>query len=338
MTEANTDSIVWDDGWIQVKVPLPFSLKWVNSYLLPEDDGYTLIDPGLHTAQAVESWKHIFSRYGIRYSDIKQIVLTHHHPDHYGLAGWFQEQTGAPVYMSQLSYNYTQRLWGAHRDFGDALAGIYAQHGMPDALLEQIEPHFESFVQMVSPQPSIRPLELSGIFRLGKLDWQIIHTPGHANGHLCFYHGASRRIICGDTVLPDITPNVSIMPDEDEDPLQTFMNSLEALAKYEVSMAFPGHRNPFPDFAGRIGALLAHHDRRLQLMLDWLERPVTAFEVCELQFGERIKGNIHNLRFAMSETLAHLQHLVKRGQAREEGQNGVIRFVKSARGYPISHL
>jgi glyoxylase-like metal-dependent hydrolase (beta-lactamase superfamily II) len=308
----------WNDNWLQVKVPLPFSLKWVNSYLLPGRDGYTLIDPGLHTPEAAVGWQTTLPRLGIAMGDIARIVLTHQHPDHYGLAGWFQERTGAPVWMSRVAHDYALRLWGPERSFSAELPSFYAKHGMPQELVQEIGPHLESFVPKVSPQPVVSYLPEAGLIEMGGMEWETIATSGHAEGHLCFYQRDRKFMLCGDQVLPDITPNVSFVPGEDGDPLRSFLDSLDLLAEYDVGLAFPGHRNPFTDFSGRISEIIGHHERRLAQIGGWLgEEKLTAYELCIRLFGNRLGGNIHNLRFAMSETLAHLVLLVREGKAVE---------------------
>ncbi len=265
-------------------------------------------------------------KHGIFPEDIRRIVLTHQHPDHYGLAGWFQERSGAPVLMSGLSHSYAVRMWGEERTMGQEWSELFAAHGMPEELLEQVGTHLESFVSQVSPQPEVGYLPLEGTIRLGGRDWEIIHTPGHASGHLCFYNRELRHIICGDQVLPDITPNVSVIPgDPDRNPLQSFLNSLKRLSRCEVEMAFPGHRNPFSRFAERIMELNSHHTSRLAELESWLEQPQQAYTLCARMFGKRTQSSIHQLRFAMSETLAHLFYLEAAGRIfSERNESGII--------------
>jgi len=304
-----------EDGWIRVKVPLPFSLRYVNAYLIPGPEGYTLVDPGLRTADGEAAWEEAMREHGVAMRDIARIVLTHQHPDHYGLAGWFQEKTGAPVYMSERAHAYARRLWGENRTFAADLAGLYERHGMPQELLNTMEPHLESFVEKVEPQPAVTYVEGGGTIEFGGCEWETIDAAGHANGQLCFYQRDRRIMLCGDQVLPQITPNVSVVPGEPTDVLRRFLDSLAELARYEVRAAYPGHREPFADWTGRIAELTAHHARRLDQMSDMLARPMHAFDVCVMTFGERVASNAHNLRFAMSETLAHLEHLVLEGRA-----------------------
>ncbi|TCM97720.1 glyoxylase-like metal-dependent hydrolase (beta-lactamase superfamily II) [Paenibacillus sp. BK033] len=318
---------VWDGGWIQAKIPLPFSLKWVNSYLISEEDGtYTVIDPGLHTDEALAAWEEVFLNHALTMEQIKRIVLTHQHPDHYGLAGYFQERTGAPVYISERSHGYTRRLWGESSTYADELRAHFAIHGMPDELTLDIKNNLDGFVRQVSPQPEVTYLKAGGTIRLGGTQWQMIDAPGHAFGQLCFYEPDKELMLCGDQVLPHITPNIAFNPGEEEDPLGCFLSSLDELSGYKVKLAFPGHREPFAEFANRIQEIKQHHTRRLDKLWEMLRVPNSAFEVCEHLFGGHLRTNPHNLRFAMSETIAHLHYLEKRGKLIRTGTPDTVMF------------
>ncbi|MEV5025911.1 MBL fold metallo-hydrolase [Paenibacillus sp. LPE1-1-1.1] len=315
------------EGWLQVKVPVPFSLKWVNSYLIPEVDGYTLVDPGLRTDNAIKVWDAVMKRQGLQWSNIRRIVLTHQHPDHYGLAGYVQEKSGAPVYMTRKAHAYAVRLWGDGSDFSWQLQALYEKHGMPIEERKAIAENLETFVDMVSPQPAVTYFEAGEPFRMGGLSWLLIDAPGHAAGQLCFYQPERKWMLCGDQVLPHITPNVSIVPGEDGDPLEQFLHSLDALNKFEVMLAFPGHRDPFAGFNERIAELQQHHARRLDKMAAMLaEEPRTAYGMCEALFGSRLNGNAHQLRFAMSETLAHLVYLERKARIASSDHAGICYF------------
>ncbi|MGO4543198.1 MBL fold metallo-hydrolase [Paenibacillus sp. 2TAB23] len=316
--EADTSfyTTSWQDGWLQIKVPVPFSLKWVNSYLIPEQAGYTIIDPGLRTDEAINVWTAVLQQNGLQWGDITRVILTHQHPDHYGLAGYVQERSGAPVYITRTAHEYAIRLWGEDSGFSHQLQSLYEEHGMPLQEREAIADNLETFVAMVTPQPQVHYFKAGEHMQIGGLSWRLIDAPGHANGQLCFYQPERKWMICGDQVLPHITPNVSVVPWEDNDPLADFLQSLLVLKQYEVVLAYPGHRDPFTDFHGRIDELLQHHASRLDKMAAMLSKePRTAYGMCEALFGKRLNGNAHQLRFAMSETIAHLVHLDRKGRA-----------------------
>ncbi|KIL40282.1 hydrolase [Gordoniibacillus kamchatkensis] len=314
-----------EDEIVQVKVPLPFPLRWVNAYMIKGSGGYTVIDPGLHTAEAEECWNEALRERGVGYRDIERIVLTHYHPDHYGLAGWMQERSGAPVLMSSLGHRLSQLLWGERAAMTDALTALFAEHGMDIDMCGAMEAHMDSFVAQVTPQPRVTFLEPGETVRLGGELYRAIHTPGHAAGHLCFYHAAKRRIFCGDHVLPHISPNVAWMPGVEENPLASFLLSLHEVAQLPVERAFPGHRDPFAAFTERALELVAHHEERLELMLGRLGEPLSAYALCLSVFGERL--TVHQLRFALAETLAHLVYLEGEGRAvRKRAADGTWQF------------
>ncbi|WP_027085372.1 MBL fold metallo-hydrolase [Cohnella panacarvi] len=317
-------------GWIQARVPLPFALKRVNSYLLPEEDGgWTVVDPGLRTADTISYWEETLSQCGIAWSQVRRVVLTHHHPDHYGLAGWFQERSGgAPVYISQVALDAARRLWGERESFSGELTNAFLAHGLASELEADMREHLVSFRSRVAPHPAdVRILEPGGEFRMGGANWRLIRGDGHGPGHLSFYDPDSRRILCGDQVLPDISPNIGWMPNADPNPLDSYLSSIAAMRTLEVNMAYPGHREPFAAFRERVAQLLDHHERRLSGMAELMgDSTVTAFEMCEMLFGARLRGNAHNLRFALAETIAHLIMLEHRGVARRTEEAGVVRY------------
>jgi glyoxylase-like metal-dependent hydrolase (beta-lactamase superfamily II) len=312
------------DTILQVKVPLPFPLRWVNSYVIRGSAGYTIIDPGLHTPDAEELWRAVLQERGIAFEHVEQIVLTHHHPDHYGMAGWFQERTGAPVLLSETGQHQVQLHWGDEQPMSALLLELFARHGMDAAGLEAMTKHMVSFVPLVSPQPRMTLLR-QGPVRLGDRVYEAIETPGHAAGHLCFYDAEAEEIFCGDHVLPQISPNVSFLPQVEENPLGAYLNSLQEIGRLTVKKAYPGHREPWAGFSERAAELIEHHRERLALMQAQLQTPLTAYEVCFLTFGDRL--STHQLRFALSETIAHLVLLEAEGRIKQiDPEASVIRY------------
>jgi len=317
---SHTDEIT------QIKVPLPFPLRWVNAYLVRGSHGYTVIDPGLHTPDAEALWQQALSELGIAFEHIEQIVLTHHHPDHYGMAGWFQARTGAPVLLSETGLRQVRLMWNDEQPMSALLLELFVRHGLPQAGLEEMTKHMTSFVELVSPQPEVTLLR-EGHVRLGDRVYEAIETPGHAAGHLVFYDAEAETIFCGDHVLPQISPNVSFLPQVEDNPLGAYLRSLQEMAALKVKMAYPGHREPWSGFSARSEELVRHHHERLALMEDRLSAPLSAYEVCRATFGDRL--SVHQLRFALSETIAHLVLLEADGRIRQLApDNGIHGFVR----------
>ncbi|WP_172196607.1 MBL fold metallo-hydrolase [Saccharibacillus qingshengii] len=318
------------DELIRVRMAMSFPLRWVNSYLLQGEDGWTIVDPGPRSAENEAAWDAALGELNIRPQEIASIVLTHHHPDHYGLAGWLQQRSGAQVWMSKAASEAAWRNWGRIPDeagasgfVGDSLA-LYRLHGMPDDRMAQLPEHLAGFRAQVEPQPEITVIEARLPIRFGGRLWQPIETGGHADGHLSFYEEKTGLILCGDAVLPRISPNISYTPGGDEHPLRSYLDGLRKLGELRVSQAFPGHRDPFGKFEDRTRQLLDHHEERLERMLKLLHgEPQTAYGICMAVFGDSL--GIHQLRFALSETIAHLVELEDRGQAKRFGQEE-IRF------------
>ncbi|GAA3408475.1 MBL fold metallo-hydrolase [Paenibacillus hodogayensis] len=308
----------------QIKVPLPFPLRWVNSYIVRSRSGWTLIDPGLRTPEAEELWERALEHFGLSLSGLDKIVLTHHHPDHYGLSGWFQERSGAPVHISRTGLEQTRALWGEGETMSAKLLGLFDAHGMDVATLERMAEHMTGFLPQVSPQPELTVIEPEKPFAIGDRLYRPILTPGHAAGHLCFLDEERAELFCGDHVLPQITPNVGYIPGFDENPLGSYLHSLREVSGLKVVRAYPGHREPFATFGDRAAEIVRHHEERLAAMEAVLNEPRSAYELCLSYFGERL--SIHQLRFALSETIAHLFYLRNEGRINEFERDGVTLY------------
>ncbi len=307
---------------MQVKVPLPFPLRWVNSYLLRGTDGWTLLDPGIHTQEAVQFWQSGLKHAGIALSEIRQIVLTHHHPDHYGLSGWFQQQCEVPVLISRSGLEQTELLWGERRTLTDALMDVFIKNGLEAGETGPMREHMEAFIPLVSPPPQLTVVDHGQRVDLGILDCMAIETAGHAKGHLSFWHESGQKLFCGDHLLPQISPNISFLPGIDDNPLASFLDGLQLLAELPSREVYPGHREPFADAAGRARELAAHHEERLDRFLSLMDTPKTAYTLCREMFGSRL--SLHQLRFALAETIAHLVYLEQKGSAMQEEIRGTI--------------
>nr|WP_145405299.1 MBL fold metallo-hydrolase [Paenibacillus xylanexedens] len=327
MKRTRNETISMPAGMHRIQITMSFPLRWVNSYILTEpDDKVSIVDPGPRTAGTEQEWHDALAELGLTFQDIHQIVLTHHHPDHLGLSGWMQQMTGVPVLMSARSRQEADYMWGPEASIDERLPEYYRIHGMPEYKTVEIKEHMRTFISQITPLPEVTRIADGETLRMGGKTWIAVETGGHAPGHLSFYAPESREILCGDAVLPQISPNISLQPGSDPEPLQSYMQGLTRLNALTVERAYPGHRNPFTRFTERTTELLAHHEERLAKLSERLQQSQAhAYDICLHLFGDRLET--HQLRFAMSETLAHLQELIRRGLAIETQEpDGIIYF------------
>jgi len=305
------------DNIIQVKVPVPFSLKWVNSYLILEQSGYTIIDPGLRIEESITVWEQVLLELQLVWEQCVQIIITHQHPDHFGLAGFVQQRSGAPVYMTEEAHQYTLNLWGDDKgNYEHNMSELLHKHNVPVNVIQAILHNLQEFQSRVEPFPNVTYIKAGNHIEIGKDIWEIIETKGHAYGQVMFYDPKQQILICADQVLPRITPHVGVIPGEDRDVLHEFIMNLRQLAVLEVKLALPGHREPFEYFSKRAYEIIAHHERRLERIEQHVieHHEIDAFSCCEWVFGTHLRLNAHNMRFALTEIIAHLEELVRQGR------------------------
>lgn len=300
------------DGIYQVQLPLPFPLKIVNCYALRDGDGWTIVDTGIHYPPGQAAWQAAFDRLGLAPGAIRRIVLTHAHPDHYGMAGWLAQQSGAPVLLSPGEQAFAQRVWHNGAANERATVEFFRAHGMPADLAEQVRASMAENGAMTQPWPATNLIEPGAQIVIGGRTFEAIATPGHSDEHLVFYCAAERLLLCGDAVLTKITPNVSCWPDSRPNPLADFLGSLDTLARLEVDLALPGHGPLITTFGQRLRELRDHHAERLRAMARAAGAGASAYEVCVAVFPTGALSP-HQLRFAIAETLAHLEYLVSVG-------------------------
>ena len=314
MSESGITQIA--DDIVQVQIPLPYALNIVNCYLLRGSAGWTLLDTGLNTAAARSQWKTALNSLKIAPDEIEKIVLTHMHPDHFGMAGWWQRQATAPMPLFLPEREQGQMRVFYRRQNTPLYHQWMLDCGMDEESVDNIEKALFSTRDSTQPHPLEQSfLRANTTVRLGARAFQTIHAPGHSDGQMIFYDAADRLMLCGDHVLMRITPNIGSWPHTEPDPLGRYLSSLNELAALDVRLALPGHKWLIGDWRGRIGELIAHHEQRLEHTQAAIESGArTVLEVAAQLFDlERLTP--HEWRFALAETLAHLNYLLERGRA-----------------------
>ncbi|MCE7986829.1 MAG: MBL fold metallo-hydrolase [Caldilinea sp. CFX5] len=307
----------------QIRLPLPFALNHVNCYLLRDEDGWTMLDTGLNWSESQQAWQAAFAELQMADRQLRRIILTHMHPDHFGAAGYFQERTGAPVSMSPREAELARTVWVENGWRAELSSGFWQRAGVTGAVLEAVTTTTDRLRQRTMPHPVVvEPLLPGTTITIAGRNWQILHAPGHADGQLIFYDAAEQLLLSGDQVLMKITPNIGLWPTTEANPLERYLHSLAALAALPVRIAWPGHGRPITEWSARLQELQSHHQLRLAKMLDAAAAGASALTVAQRVF-DFAKFSDHEVRFAVAETLAHLEYLVLQGELRWDEVGGI---------------
>ena len=322
---------------VQLSISMP-GLGHVNCYILEDERGFAIVDPGLPSEEAFAELRATFEAASVDLKRVHTVVITHSHPDHFGGAARVQQISGADI----VTHRAFKLVFDA--DDGDADPNTVAE-ALPSGDAPVIRTPFgvavpwggEPYQPMSGadrervienmrnplsrPKPTVRLDEASAI-ELGRRRWVALHTPGHTNDHLCLYDAESGTLLSGDHVLPTITPHISGLH-QGVDALDLFFNSLNHVRKLpDVRTVLPAHGQPFDNLVERVDEIIEHHHERLDVLARAqveLGRPGTVPEFMRSLFRERSWGSM-----AESETYAHLEHLRRGGRATVERIDGVL--------------
>lgn len=297
-------------GLRRITFPLPLGIDHVHCYLLRAKSGaWTLVDTGLGSRDPEKRWRPVLDELD---APIGRIVITHMHPDHVGGARDIAGLTGAPVFQGTDDYAQCVAAWGADRSL-PSLAEYWHAHGLPADEFEATQRERDDLGAAVHFQPDPELLEPGD-----DLDgWRVELMRGHADGHIVLVRNGV--MIAGDVLLAGITPTVGLYPRSRPDPLADFFATLDRVETMNLRVAYTGHRREIPNPAQRAREIREHHIDRLERARAALDgSPRTAYEVSLALFP----GDLAPVqrRFALAESLAHLERLAYAGQiARVDG-------------------
>ncbi|MFN8510943.1 MAG: MBL fold metallo-hydrolase [Deinococcaceae bacterium] len=295
----------------QIPLPVPYPFGYVNCYLLKGPDSVALVDTGIDYPDTTAALKSALQEFGMAYADIDMVLMTHHHPDHYGNAGLFEE-AGATVFMLDLEIQSGHHFF-AHLDEGlEQFEREFTRHGVPEEIqnvnFEDIRTN-RSHMHLPS---RLQPLQHGQTIDIAGMRLHVIWTPGHADGHASFLT-EDGILLSGDFLLERITPIIGKWPYSRPEPLRDFLNALENVKDHSPKMALTGHYGPSIPALERSQQLITHHHRRLDATLGALgETPKTAWDISLDLFSAQLDAK--QRRFAWAETLAHLEYLEQEGQ------------------------
>ncbi|NRF70402.1 MBL fold metallo-hydrolase [Aquincola sp. S2] len=335
-------------GLLWLRMPLPFALNHINLWAIADEDeqgpGWAIVDTGTKTPEALDAWRQLTApegplaaylpggRTAAGGARLTRVLVTHMHPDHVGMAGWLTRKFQCRLWMTRLEY-LTCRMLVADtgREAPDEAIRFYRRVGWPEEAIDTYRARFGGFGKYMHALPeSYRRLSDGETLRIGAHDWRVVVGRGHSPEHACLLSESLGVMISGDQVLPRISSNVSVFPTEpDADPLADWIGSIDRLRATlgDEWLVLPAHGEPFRGLHARLDRLAAGHQRGLERLRRSLVEPKRAIDVFGALFARPIDSKGELLGMATGESLAHLNHLLARGEAvREEGADGVLRF------------
>ncbi len=310
---AHGEVVELEHGLQWIRLPVPGYLDHINVWLAPGNHGgWWLVDTGLGLPVVREAWQPLLARYGLATS-LRGILVTHHHPDHFGMASWLADYGGVSVTMSIDAFAAGARVFqDAHAEripvFGKQWGVDY-----PRLLQDARAGHVLRSVVGGLP-PLATPLADGDSFTATALPFAVSLHDGHAEGHACLHAAAAGVFIAGDELLPTISSNVSLYPQGGlDDPMGSHLVSLRRLRELPAStLVLPAHGRPFRGAHARLDALEAEHADRFDQLLEFASAPRTAIDFANCLFGHRPLEGM-NLLLATGETLAHVRYLLGTG-------------------------
>jgi glyoxylase-like metal-dependent hydrolase (beta-lactamase superfamily II) len=317
-------------GLHRIVVPLPGNpLKEVNSYVLTSEDRNLIIDTGMNRPECEEVLEAGLQELGIDLAKT-DLVATHLHADHQGLIATLMRE-GSRAYMGARD-TPAFRSGAGDTWSKDGFMGNYASRsGFPEGDLGASMANHPGF--KYSSKAPVKYIELheGDTLEVGKYTFEVIDTPGHTNGHICLFDRTAKIFISGDHILGDITPNIATWSDDD-DPLASYLASLEKVRGLDVDLCLPGHRSVIQDFRKRIDELIEHHRERANEVLEILESgPLNAYDTAaRMTWSIRARSweefPVMQRWFATGEAIAHLRYLEEKKLIHRRETEGVIAF------------
>ncbi|MDM7998815.1 MAG: MBL fold metallo-hydrolase [Dehalococcoidia bacterium] len=321
-------------GIHQLKLPFPLQLDQlaVNAYLIQGDKGWLLIDTGWNTSQAFAAMERQLAEIGLTFRNISLILITHFHPDHYGLAGRLVQSSGARVALHRIEKDFIDSRYMHMDGLLDETAAILRANGVPEKDLPRLQKASLGVRQYVAPVSPEVMLNGGETINQGPFQFEVIWTPGHSPGHVCLLERHRRILISGDHVLPATFSNVGLHSQSGPDPLPNYLRSLRAMDQLDVDLVLPAHEHVFSGLRPRVQEILHHHEERKKAIMAVLrEGPRTAYDI-SLRIPWIVNGvtmtfdqlQALDRRLAVMSAMAHLEPLCNEGIAQKMQRDGVV--------------
>ncbi|MEX0277961.1 MAG: MBL fold metallo-hydrolase [Ruegeria sp.] len=300
------------EGILWIRLPLPMALDHVNVYALDDGDGWTLIDTGLSSKKTRAIWDTLMAG-PLSGKPVNRVVVTHHHPDHVGNAGWFQSEHEAELVTSRTAWLFARMLTlDEQENWPEETLRFYRSAGMSaDVLAKRMAERPFNFSDVVYPMPlGYSRVKQGDVIRIGGRDWDVHMGNGHAPEHVTLWSRDDNLVLSGDQILSSISSNLGVYATEPmADPVADWMESCERLSTLArpEQLVLGGHKLPFTGLPVRMRQLIENHHGALDRLLTELDRPKSASECFAALFKRQIGDGEYGL--ALVEAVAHLNHL-----------------------------
>jgi glyoxylase-like metal-dependent hydrolase (beta-lactamase superfamily II) len=303
-------------GVLWARIALPFRLDHVNIFFLEDGDGWAVLDTGINNEATRTAWESLSAQLGGR--RLTRLIVTHFHPDHIGLAGWLAERFDLPLLTSQTAY---LGCWNISLSPGALDAEpyrlFYERNGLDEATTKIVSTQGHGYLRMVAPLPPTFTRVVAGDrMKIGGREFLVFSGDGHAPEQIMLYCAEEQLFLAADQVLAKISPNVSVWAvDPYGDPLGLFLRSLKSLQANVPSdvLVLPGHQLPFYGLHQRASELVTHHEERCAMIAEACTKgPKSAAELVPVIFHRALDP--HQMSFAFSEVLAHVNYMVREGE------------------------
>ena len=325
-TQPVADGIHW------LRMPLPFAINHINLWLLEDNDGWAVVDTGIHSDVSKNVWKQAISSV-MRDKPINHVVVTHLHPDHVGCAGWLTDEFDIDLWMTRDEYLLCRVLVA---DTGRAApeegVNFYHAAGFAPEAMHNYQKMFCMFGRYVAPLPeAYKRLKEGDELMFAGHKWEVLIGRGHSPEHACFFDAERNLFVSGDQLLPTISSNVSVYPTEPKaNPLKDWLDSLRMLKASlpEDVLVLPAHGKPFRGAHERLDALVAEHVDGLAKLLEYCKEPRRALDAFPALFKSRITDG--SLMMATGESVAHLNYLIDEGSVVAETDADDVTWYRQA--------
>lgn len=303
-------------GVLWMRLSMPIALDHINVYAVEDGDGWAVVDCGLNIATSRESWDAALSG-ALGGRPVTQVICTHMHPDHIGLAGWLCDRFDATLVMTRLEYVMARMLMADTGQIApESGATFYRAAGWDEAQIEGYRSGYGQFGRAVAAMPSSYARMRDGDrLSIGGRDWRVVVGEGHSPEHACLWREDDGVVLGGDQILPKISSNVSVWPTEaDADPLGDWLASLHHVKTVfpDDVLVLPSHGEPFRGVQTRLDALIRGHMTALKRLERTLRAPCRAVDVFSALFARPVGDGVRGM--ATGESLAHLNYLLHRGR------------------------